>query len=59
VTGDMENKLVAVYADDESRIVGAVVVDDPRALMKFRKAIAKSATLADLDLVPRTVPATI
>ena len=30
-------------------VVGAVVVDDPRSLMKFRKAIGKGSTLAEID----------
>ena len=58
LTGDMENKLLAVYADHDDLIVGAVVVDDPRTLMKYRKAIGKAATLADLGLVPPPVSAT-
>jgi hypothetical protein len=33
-------------------VVGAVVVDDPRALMKLRRAVAARTPLADLDLVP-------
>ena len=57
LTGDLESTLVAVFADADSLIVGAVVVDDPRSLMKFRKAITKGAFLADLGLAPRPVPA--
>ncbi|MCW2816066.1 MAG: p-cumate dioxygenase [Nocardioides sp.] len=44
-TGD----LVAVYADDTGRAVGAVVVDDPRLLMKVRKAITRDTRLAELE----------
>jgi NADPH-dependent 2,4-dienoyl-CoA reductase/sulfur reductase-like enzyme len=32
--------LAALYADQDGRLVGALVVDDPRLLMRLRKAIA-------------------
>jgi NADPH-dependent 2,4-dienoyl-CoA reductase/sulfur reductase-like enzyme len=55
--GQLDDHLVAVYADSESRVVGAVVVDDPRMLMKFRKAIANRSTMTDLEIVARPVSA--
>lgn len=58
LTGDIENQLLAVFADDHDLIVGAVVMDDPRTLMKYRKAISKAATLSDLGLVAPPVSAT-
>ena len=30
-------------------VVGAIVVDDPRLLMKLRKAVTAGTTAADLD----------
>jgi NADPH-dependent 2,4-dienoyl-CoA reductase/sulfur reductase-like enzyme len=46
--------LVAVYVDDATRIVGAVVVGDPRLLMKLRKAVAGRLRLDEVavDLEP-------
>jgi NADPH-dependent 2,4-dienoyl-CoA reductase/sulfur reductase-like enzyme len=55
--GDVEDGLQAVYEDAESRIVGALVVDDPRSMMKFRKAILKHSTLNDLGLGSKSVSA--
>jgi len=42
-----EERFMAVYADGES-VVGALVVDDPRAMMKCRKAIAGGLNVDDL-----------
>ena len=41
---------LAVYTDPGGVLVGAVVVDDPRALMKLRKAVLARLPLAELDL---------
>lgn len=49
-TGD----LVAVYADTDGLLVGALVVDNPRTLMKCRKAVMKSLHHADFE---RDLPA--
>jgi NADPH-dependent 2,4-dienoyl-CoA reductase/sulfur reductase-like enzyme len=51
-SGGASDKLVAVYTADGGPVVGAVVVDDPRALLKLRRAVAARTPLADLDLVP-------
>ncbi|MDR7254210.1 NADPH-dependent 2,4-dienoyl-CoA reductase/sulfur reductase-like enzyme [Nocardioides sp. BE266] len=48
--GSMEaGDLVAVYATDAGAVVGAIVVDDPRLLMKLRKAVTAGTTAAELD----------
>ncbi|MDQ6522938.1 FAD-dependent oxidoreductase [Nocardioides sp. LHD-245] len=47
--------LVAAYVGTVGELVGAVVVDDPRLLMKCRKAITAGSVWADLDLVPAGV----
>lgn len=49
-TGD----LVAVYADTDGVLVGALVLDNPRTLMKCRKAVMKSLHHADFE---RDLPA--
>lgn len=41
--------LVALYAVPDGRLVGAVVIDDPRLLMKLRKAIAAGSTVAEVE----------
>jgi NADPH-dependent 2,4-dienoyl-CoA reductase/sulfur reductase-like enzyme len=46
--------LVAAYTGSAGELVGAVVVDDPRALMRYRKAILKRAAWVDPGLVPAT-----
>lgn len=46
--------LVAAYTGAASELVGAVVVDDPRALMKCRKAVTTRAPWAGVGLVPAT-----
>ena len=51
-SGTAADKLTAVYTDPLGRIVGAVVVDNPRTLMKIRRGIAAGAALADLALTP-------
>lgn len=51
--GDAEDHLVALYADKDGSLIGAVVVDDPRLLMRCRKAIAKGARVDEVDLAPR------
>ncbi|MBF4162726.1 NAD(P)/FAD-dependent oxidoreductase [Nocardioides sp. CBS4Y-1] len=48
--GDVESGLVAVYADAVGRVTGALVVDDPRTLMKCRRAATQRLAIADLDL---------
>jgi len=51
--GDAENQLVALYADPAGSLIGAVVVDDPRLLLRCRKAITKRARVDEVDLGPR------
>lgn len=46
--------LVAAYTGSSGELVGAVVVDDPRTLMKCRKAIAKRTAWAEVGLVVTT-----
>ncbi|UIX35270.1 NAD(P)/FAD-dependent oxidoreductase [Streptomyces sp. GQFP] len=45
-----EERFVAVYADQAGVAVGALVVDDPRTLMKCRKAIDAGLDVTGLDL---------
>lgn len=40
----------AIYTQPGGRVVGALVVDDPRMFMKCRKAVAAGALVDDLDL---------
>jgi NADPH-dependent 2,4-dienoyl-CoA reductase/sulfur reductase-like enzyme len=48
VQGDaVSGDLLALYGDAEGRLVGALVIDDPRMLMKCRKAILLGASLQD------------
>jgi hypothetical protein len=49
--------LVAVYANEDRIVVGALVVDDPRTLMKCRKAVASRARFDTLDLGLRATAA--
>lgn len=42
----------AIYTSPEGRVVGALVVDDPRLFMKCRKAITAGSMVGDLDMVP-------
>jgi 3-phenylpropionate/trans-cinnamate dioxygenase ferredoxin reductase subunit len=51
--GDAHDRLVALYADADGIAVGAVVVDDPRAFMKVRKAIVKRQPAAEIVLPAR------
>jgi 3-phenylpropionate/trans-cinnamate dioxygenase ferredoxin reductase subunit len=51
--GDAHDRLVALYADSDSTAVGAVVMDDPRAFMKIRKAIVKRQLVAEVALPAR------
>lgn len=44
------DRFVAVYADVDGIAIGAVVVDDPRALMMCRRAIARRQTVAELEI---------
>lgn len=48
MTGSAEDHLTAVYADGAGAVVGAVVVDDPRKMLQFRKAIMKHAPASEL-----------
>src|SRR5699024_2635342 len=43
--GTVETGFVAVYTDKAGVVVGALVVDDPRMLMKCRKAVTKRSSL--------------
>ncbi|WP_026151436.1 NAD(P)/FAD-dependent oxidoreductase [Streptomyces prunicolor] len=45
-----QDSLAAVYVDREGTVVGAVVVDDPRTLMKCRKAVAKRIDIREIDI---------
>lgn len=58
LAGDGPEDLVAVYTDGAGTVVAAVVVDDPRAFMKLRKAVTKRAFLSELDL-PEAAPAPV
>ncbi|MFE1408919.1 FAD-dependent oxidoreductase [Streptomyces sp. NPDC058770] len=53
--GDGPEDLVAVYADSAGAVVGGVVVDNPRAFMKLRKAVTGRAAVTDLE-PPLAVP---
>jgi NADPH-dependent 2,4-dienoyl-CoA reductase/sulfur reductase-like enzyme len=59
LAGEGPEDLVAVYADAAGIVVGGVVVDDPRAFMKLRKAVTKRTPAAELQppLAPAPVPA--
>ncbi|QTI69915.1 NAD(P)/FAD-dependent oxidoreductase [Gordonia polyisoprenivorans] len=48
----------AIYTSHEGRVVGALVVDDPRLFMKCRKAITTGSMVGDLDMVLGLDPAT-
>lgn len=41
--------LVALYAAPDGRLVAAVVVDDPRLLMKLRRAMTAGSTVTDVE----------
>ncbi|MFC7506106.1 NAD(P)/FAD-dependent oxidoreductase [Nocardioides sp. GCM10030258] len=47
--GMASGDLVALYAAPDGRIVGALVVDDPRLLMKVRKAIGAGAPVTEVE----------
>jgi NADPH-dependent 2,4-dienoyl-CoA reductase/sulfur reductase-like enzyme len=49
-SGTAADRLTAVYTDPSERIVGALVVDAPRTMMKIRRGIAAGAALSDLAL---------
>jgi NADPH-dependent 2,4-dienoyl-CoA reductase/sulfur reductase-like enzyme len=53
--GDAHDMLVAIYADADGIAVGAVVIDDPRAFMKIRKAITKRQPVTEIELPARVV----
>lgn len=55
--GEGPEDLVAVYADGSGTVVGGVVVDDPRAFMKLRKAVTKRTPAS--ELAPPLAPATV
>jgi NADPH-dependent 2,4-dienoyl-CoA reductase/sulfur reductase-like enzyme len=48
--GSVESGYVAIYADEAGAVVGALVVDDARMLMKCRKAVTNRSAFGDLDL---------
>lgn len=50
LAGSGPHDLAAVYTDDQDVVIGAVVVDDARGFMKFRKAVTRRTPLADIDL---------
>lgn len=56
LAGDGPQDLIAIYVDDAGTVVGGVVVDDPRAFMKLRRAVTKRASLANLE-PPLAIPA--
>ncbi len=47
--GSGSEPVVAIYAGTDGVVVGAVVLDNPRLLMKIRKAIANRAQAVTLD----------
>lgn len=55
--GDAEHQLVALYADQAGSLIGAVTVDDPRLLLRCRKAIARGARIDEVDLSSRNTSA--
>jgi NADPH-dependent 2,4-dienoyl-CoA reductase/sulfur reductase-like enzyme len=57
VQGTADDHLVALYADDDHIVVGAVVVDNPRAFLKVRKAIARRVTVDEIELPSVALPA--
>lgn len=59
LAGEGPEDLVAVHADDSGTVVGGVVVDDPRAFMKLRKAVTRRTSAAQLapPLAPEVVSA--
>jgi len=48
--GDAHDHLVALYAAPSGSLVGAVIVDDPRLMLRCRRAINERAQVGDLDL---------
>nr|WP_241728969.1 FAD-dependent oxidoreductase [Nocardioides zeae] len=53
-----EAAFVAIFADDDGRTVGALVLDDARTLMRCRKAVAARTPVCELQLgVPAAVRA--
>lgn len=55
--GTADDHLIALYADDDHIAVGAVVVDNPRAFLKVRKAIARRVTVDEIELPSVALPA--
>ena len=51
--GHAENQLAALYADAAGYLIGAVTVDDPRLLLRCRKAMSKRARVDEVQLAPR------
>lgn len=47
--GDAAESLEAIYIDEAGTVVGAVVVDNPRAFMRYRKAIGNRVALSELS----------
>ena len=57
--GTVDNPpFAAIYTAPGGRVVGALVVDDPRLFMKCRKAVTIGSMVADLDFVLGLDPAT-
>lgn len=51
--GDVADHFAALYADAAGRLIGAVTVDDPRLLLRCRKAIGARARVDEIQLGPR------
>jgi NADPH-dependent 2,4-dienoyl-CoA reductase/sulfur reductase-like enzyme len=49
LAGQGPEDLVAIYVDEAQKVVGGVVVDDPRAFMKLRRAVTKQTDFSDLE----------
>jgi NADPH-dependent 2,4-dienoyl-CoA reductase/sulfur reductase-like enzyme len=51
ITGDVHGgDLSAVYLDAEERVVGALVMDNPRTTVKCRRAVARGARFEDIGV---------
>jgi 3-phenylpropionate/trans-cinnamate dioxygenase ferredoxin reductase subunit len=54
LSGGAEDHLTALYADGSGVVVGGLVLDDPRTLLKVRKAIAKRSQVSEVCRVLTT-----